>query len=272
MRDIIFAGLLVTVGFGCTQKSTTRQQEVVAPVDSVDFTVFREEINSIIQNSPKELNIINFVNEKGSSYIFDLTLPAENTEKFETQDEISLSWGAYMTDMVYANTYNRYDVVPYLGEIIKKITERLGVKDQIPATVKMLGQLSQNQVNKDSLDYFASQIFSTCRKELSASIIPDVYALVFIGANIESFYLLTQLTSYAKNNQEMINYLSARRDLAKSILRLMEFFPDEGPLQSYFEKMSSISRYFDSHPDFTEKELNELTIMIQDIRNDMFHI
>ncbi len=272
MKNTIFAGLLVTVGFGCTQKSADRQQEVVVPVDSVDFTVFREEINSIIQSSPKELNIINFVNEKGASYIFDLTLPAGNAEKFETQEEISLSWGAYMTDMIYANTYNRYDVVPYLGEIIKKMTERLGVRDQIPKTVKMLGQLSRDQVNKDSLDYFASQVVGTCRKELSASEVSEVYALVFIGASIESFYLLTQLTTYAKDNQEMIRYLSERRDLAKSILRLTELFPTGRALHPYFEKISSISGYFDSHPDFTEKELNELTILIRDIRNDLFHV
>jgi len=272
MKNLIFAGLFFAAGFGCTQKPANRQQEVVVPVDSVNFTVFQTEINSIIQNSPRELDIINFVNEKGASYIFDLTLTAGNAEKFETQDELSLSWGAYMTDMIYANTYNRYDVVPYLGEIIRKMTERLGVKDQIPGTVKMLTQLSRDEANKDSLTYFAGRLINTCRQELSAGEVPDVYAMVFVGAGIESFYLLTQLAAYAKNNQEMISYLSERRDLAKSILRLTELFPDKEALHPYFEKISSISRYFDSHPDFKEKELNELTGLIRDIRNDMFSV
>ncbi len=272
MKKLIYISLIFLGGWGCRQKQATSRQEIVTPVDSVDFTVFREEINSIIRESPGELEIINFINEQGSSYIFDLTLPVEAMERFETQYEISLSWGAYMTDMIYANVYNRHDVIPYLSDVIKKMTLRLGVKDQIPLTVNMLDMISQNKVGRDSVEYYAERLLKTCRNELSTSEVPDVYALVFIGANMESFYLLTQLTSYAKENQAMISYLSERRDLAKNLLELMEFFPSDESLQPYVEKMSLISQYFDAHPEFTEKELSELTALIQEMRNGMFSV
>jgi hypothetical protein len=269
---LLIGFMVIIVALGCKQKTTntTRQEIVVA--DTVNFSVFREEINSLIQNSPKQLDIVNFVNEMGSSYIFDLTLPLVEAEKFETQNELSLAWGAYVTDMIYANAYNRYDVVPYLCAIVKQLSEKLGVRDQAPQTVAMLKRMSMNENNSDSLDYYLHRILNISHQELSTSEIPDVYALFFIGASIESCYLLTQLTSYARENQQMISYLSDRRDLVKSIFRLTEILSVDETIKPYYEKMLLINKYFDSHPVFSEKELNEMTILIQNIRHEMFRV
>lgn len=269
-KGFVFFLLTGSALTGCAPKKPAGQQ--IAVVDTLNFEVFKEEINRIIISSPRELDIINFVNEAGSSYIYDLTLPLATAEKFETENEISLAWGAYVADLVYANTYNRHDIVPYLCDILKQLSQKLGVQDQFPKTVRLLERMSAHENNSDSLNYYLDRILTTSRQELESGTIPEVYALFFIGASVESFYLLSQLTSYAKDNLEMLAYLSERRDLARSIFRLTEILASDQSIQPYYDKAARISSYFESHSDFGDKELSEITLLIQNIRSEIFRL
>ncbi|MGD9557143.1 MAG: hypothetical protein AB7V25_09020 [Mangrovibacterium sp.] len=266
---LMLAGIALT---NCGQRKPAGVAQDVTVADTVNFDVFKDEINRIIANSPRELEIINFVNEMGSSYIFDLTLPLTEAEKFETQNEIALAWGAYTADLVYANTYNRYDIVPYVSDILNQLSQRLGVQDQFPKTVRLLERMSANENKSDSLSYYLNQVLTTSRQELESGEIPEVYALFSIGAGVESLYLLSQLTSYAKENQKMLAYLSERRDLGKSIFRLTEILASDETVKPYYEKIDRLNKYFESHPDFGEKELSEITFLIMEVRSQILSL
>jgi hypothetical protein len=70
----------------------------------------------------------------------------------------------------------------------------------------------------------------------------------------------------------MLAYLSERRDLARSIFRLTEILASDQSIQPYYDKAARISGYFESHPDFGDKELSEITLLIQNIRSEIFRL
>ncbi len=261
--------LMIALISGCNQAPTKNQSEEKT-VDTVDVKAFKNQINSIIQKAPKGIKVVDFLNDVGASYIFDLTLPMADVDKYETQTRISLSIGAYAMDMFYANTYNRVDVAKQLSEIVKLQTGKLGIQSS-SANKQYLNRISQMEDNSDSLTYYLDKVWNNYHQEFAQSDMPDAYALIFIGGNVEALYLLSQLTLYAKDNQKMLDYFSQQGDLAHSMLNLLEILSADESVKPYFEKMKPIADYFAAHQNFTTKELDELAPMIESIRNEMFN-
>lgn len=261
--------LLIALISGCNQTPNKDQSEEKT-VETVDVKAFKDEINTIIQNSPKGINVVDFLNEVGASYIFDLTLPIADVDKYETKTRISLSIGAYAMDMFYANTYNRADVAIQLSEIIKLQTGKLGIESS-PENKVYFDRIKQNENNSDSLSYYMDKIWNNFHQQSAKSDMPDTYALIFVGGNVEALYLLSQLTLYANDNQKMLDYFSQQGAIANSMLRLLEILSVDESVKPYYNKMKPIAEYFAAHQSFTVTELDELAPMIESIRNDMFN-
>jgi len=261
--------LMIALISGCNQAPTSNQTEEKT-VEAFDVKAFKDEINTIIKNSPKGINVVDFLNEVGASYIFDLTLPLEDVDKYETKNRISLSMGAYAMDMFYANTYNRADVAIPLTDIVKLQAGKLGIQSS-PENKVAFERIKQNENNSDSISFYMDKIWNNFHLNAAKSDMPDTYALIFVGGNVEALYLLSQLTLYAQDNQKMLDYFSQQDELAHSMLKLLEILSEDEAVKPYYEKMKPIAAYYTDHESFTVNELNELAPMIESIRNDMFN-
>ena len=261
--------LLIALISGCNQAPTKNQSEEKT-VETVDVKAFKNQINTIIQNAPKGIKVVDFLNEVGASYIYDLTLPMADADKYETKTRISLSIGAYAMDMFYANTYNRSDVAIQLSEIVKLQTGKLGIQTS-SASKQYLNRISQMENNSDSLTYYLDKVWNNYHQEFAKSDMPDTYALIFVGGNVEALYLLSQLTLYARDNQKMLDYFSQQGAIANSMLKLLEILSADEAVKPYYLKMKPIADYFATHQNFTVKELDELAPMIESVRNEMFN-
>jgi hypothetical protein len=261
--------LLIAIISGCNQ-TTTKNQSEEKTVENIDVKAFKNQINTIIQNTPKGVNMVDFINEVGASYIYDLTLPMDDVDKYETKTRISLSVGAYAMDMFYANTYNRVDVGIQLSEILKLQTGKLGIQSS-SANKQYMNRISQMEKNSDSLNYYLDKVWNNYDQEFAKIDMPETYALIIIGGNIEAMYLLSQLTLYAKDNRKMLDYFSQQVVTAKNMLKLLEILSVDESIKPYMIKMKPIADYFATHQNFTIKQLDELAPMIESIRNEMFN-
>jgi len=261
--------LLIALISGCNQAPTKNQSEEKT-VETVDVKAFKDQINTIIQNAPKGIKVVDFLNEVGASYIFDLTLPIANADKYETTTRIALSIGAYNLDMFYASTYNRADVAMQLSEIVKLQTGKLGIQTSAE-NKKYQDRISQMENNSDSLTFYLDKVWNNYNQELANGDMSDAYALAFVGGNVEALYLLSQLTLYARDNQKMLDYFAQQGVVANSMLKLLEILSTDEAVKPYYNKMKPIADYFAAHQNFTVKELDELAPMIESIRNEMFN-
>lgn len=253
-----------------SQKGTTSDgKEVSVDVEVFDIVKIKDQIVEIIQNSPKAIEMTKMLSKAGASYILDLTVPTDNAEKLMTTTQMSLGLGMYAFDFQYAYIYNRSDIISTIGEIEKQLIIKLGLEGQFTSSENYIGRIKENAENKDSVDYLVTKAMNFANQQLTSGNHPDVAALSVIGANIEALYVLSQLSMLAIDNTELINIMAAQKERAKTVFQLLELMSNDETVKTYYEKMVPISNYFENLTSFGEKELKEISPMIETLRNSI---
>ena len=266
-KSSLVIGLIILALSGCNQNPSAKQSKGKTAA-SFDTVAFRSRIAELIKKSPKGMATFAFLKETGASYINGLTLPLANADKFETKQEMSLAIGAYASDMNYSSICERLDLAAQGAEVVSKLMAKLGILNNMPITKKNLEELPKYADNKDSVVAFARRASTFYHQEQSSNS-PEIYPLIFIGGNIEIFYLLTQLSLFSSTKPAMLECLSRQGDLAKTMLGLLELLSTDETIKPYYEKMKPIVAYFNDHPGFTEKELKGIAPLIDVIRNEI---
>lgn len=274
IRNVLVFSILFVIANGCNQqpaKNNSDEKAAAKVAQADDIEKIKSSVSNLIQSSPKGIDIINFLNEVGASFIFDLTLPVAAAEKFETQTDLSLALGVYGMDMLYAKTYNRQDAVVKTGEVMNQFIAKLGIREDLKSESNSFEKLKLNESNKDSVDFYVNKIWNQFHAEIQAGKKPDIYALTFIGGNIEALYLLSQLTLYAKDNQAMIDVLAKQGELINTMKNLLEVFSQNEAISPYVGKFKPLFDYYVEHKTFTQKELAEVAPIIEAVRNEIIN-
>jgi len=277
-KSLLIISAVALLASGCGQSSkvqdkkgtTSDGKEAIVEVEVFDAMKIKDQIVEVINTSPKATEIADFINQAGASYILDLTVPLDDAEKFMTKTQMGLGLGMYSFDLFYAKVFNRSDMVLKISEIEVQLLEKLGLDNEFASSSDYRKRLQDNAENQDSIDVLVNEMMNLAHQRFSTSDQPDTYALSFIGANIEALYILSQVTMFAKNNKSMIEFIGKQDERAKSVYSLLEMMSGDENVKPYYEKMKAIAGYFESHPDFTEKELNEISPMIESFRNEIF--
>jgi hypothetical protein len=277
-KNTLILSATVLLFSGCGQSSkvqdkkgtTSDGKEAIVEVEVFDAMKIKDQIVEVINTSPKATEIADFINKAGASYILDLTVPVDDVEKFMTKTQMGLGLGMYSFDLFYAKVFNRSDMVLKTSELEEQLLEKLGLDNEFTSSANYRKRLQDNAENKDSVDALVNEMMNFAHQRFSTSDQPDTYALAFIGANTEALYILSQITMFAQNNKPMIEFLGKQDERAKSVFSLLEMMSGDENVKPYYEKMKSIVAYFEEHPEFTEKELAEISPMIESFRNEIF--
>ena len=175
----------------------------------------------------------------------------------------------YSFDVQYAKVYNRIDEVIKITELEHQLIAKLGLAKELNAFEDNLARIKRNADNKDSIDYLVTQNMDYVENQLASSDYPDIYALTFIGANIEAFYIISQLTILATNNTEILKVLANQTDRVKSIFKLLKLMSGDENVKPYYEAMIPLAKFFEEHSNFGQEELNTVTPMIEKIHDSM---
>ena len=278
LKNALIISISVLLISGCGQSSKVKEgkgttsdgKEASVEVETFDVMKIKDQIVEIINNSPKAPEVADFINKVGASYILDLTVPIDDVVKFMTKTQMGLGLGMYAFDLNYAKTFNRGDMVLKTTELEQQLLEKLGLQNEFTSQANYTKRLQDNAENKDSIDNLVNQIMNLAHQKFTTSNQPDTYALSFIGANIEALYILSQLSLFAQDNKPMIEFIGKQGERAKSVFSLLELMSGDQNVKPYYEKMKTIADYFEQHPTFTEKELNEISPMIESFRNEIF--
>jgi hypothetical protein len=105
-----------------------------------DAVKLKDQIVETIRQMPSEKEVATLLNESGASYILDLTVPAEQAEKFMTKSDQSFGLGLYSFDLLYASVYNRGDVAAEISNVSEKLIDDLGLRDELISSRNYLGK------------------------------------------------------------------------------------------------------------------------------------
>ena len=272
----VFLLAAILICFGCNQRPKVKENKVTnskgqtgtVEVEVFDAVKLKDQLVEIIKTAPKPAELVDFINKGGYSYMADLTLSTENAEKYMTVAEQSLAAGVYKFDLYYAKVYNRYDLVSQLFEVQQKLVSKIGLQGDIAAMKKYNERIKQNKENTDSLNIVISSLMNELAQNYSSGEHSGVYALSYISANIEGLYILTQIASMAKDNNDLIKLIGQQKERVKTNYQLLEIMAADPAVAPIFEKMKPIWNSF-STPEFTAKQLAEVTPLIAGLRNEI---
>jgi hypothetical protein len=284
MKNMYFYHLLL-FGFGlfvitgCNNPNKTREekgttssgQQAYVEVETFDAVKIKDQIVETIRQMPSEKEIATLLNEAGASYIFDLTVPPEQAERFLTKADQSFGLGLYSFDLLYASVYNRGDVAVEISEVSEELIDELGLRNELISSKDYLGRIKQNADNKDSLDYLVTQDLNHFHRQMSAGDQPDVYALSVIGSNVEALYILSQSTLLANNNAKMLAIMGQQTERVKLVFTLLELMSGDENVKPYYEQFKPVVTIFENNQKITEKELSEIATSMENFRRNIIN-
>lgn len=252
------------------EKGTTSSgQQASVEVEVFDAIKVKDQIVETIRKMPSEKEIATLLNEAGASYIFDLTVPAEQAEKLLTEADQSFGLGLYSFDLLYATVYNRGDAAAEISQVSEDIIDKLGLRAELISSKNYLGRIKTNSDNKDSLDYLVTQDLNYFHQQMSSGDQPDVYALSVIGSNVEALYILSQSTLLAKNNTKMLDIMSKQNERVNLVFTLLEIMSEDENIKPYYDQFKPVVTIFEENPKITEKELAQIGPLMEAVRKNI---
>jgi hypothetical protein len=277
IKNVLIFSLVSMLVAGCNPstktkeiKGTTSDGKVASvQVEVFDAVKIKDQIVETIAKIPSEKEVVTLLNESGASYIIDLTIPAEQSEKLLTKTDQSFGMGLYAFDLLYASVYNRGDKVTEISRVTEDIIDKLGLKGELISTKNYVGRMKANVDNKDSLDYLVTEDINHYHQQLAAGEHPDVYALSVIGSNVEALYVLSQTTLLAKNNTKLLSVMNSQSGRVQLIFSLLELMSGDENVKPYYEKFKPVVAFFGENMKITEKELAQIAPLMETIRGNI---
>jgi hypothetical protein len=266
---ILIAGCNSSTKTKVDKGTTSSGQEASVEVEVFDAIKVKDQIVETISKMPSEKEIATLLNEAGASYIFDLTVPAEQAEKLMTQSDQSFGLGLYSFDLLYASVYNRGDMVAEIKTVSEGLIDKLGLRNELISSIDYMGRLKANVGNKDSIDAIVTEDMNYFHQQMSTGEHPGVYALSVIGSNVEALYILSQTTLLAKNNQKMLEVMSRQTERVNLVFTLLEIMSGDETIKPYYEQFKPVKDIFEQNPKITEKELAQIGPLMETVRKNI---
>ncbi len=273
-----FVILMILIA-GCNNPSKTREEKgttssgqiASVEVETFDAVKIKDQIVETIRKMPSEKEIATLLNEAGASYIFDLTVPPEQAERFLTKADQSYGLGLYSFDLLYASVYNRGDAAAEISDVSEELIDDLGLRNELISSKNYLGRIKENADNKDSLDYLVTQDLNHFHQQMSAGDQPDVYALSVIGSNVEALYILSQSTLLANNNAQMLAIMNQQHERVKLVFTLLELMSGDENIKPYYEQFKPVVAIFENNQKISENELSEIATSMEAFRKNIIN-
>ena len=271
LKHISFLVMLTTflLVFNSCKKTGKKQAQ---PKTIVTSTEEAPELKVFPVPTPYEVTDI--ITKSGVKFDSDLLNPLNNSRKYLTTKAQALNIGVYGADLSYANVFNNGDLVRQYFDVIKNLSDELGLS--LLFTDDFLQRIDNNINNADSLYKIATESYYKTYSYLVDRGKSDVASTVLTGSFIEALYLAMKSAETIKDpttiyqkiaeqkfaSQQLVKLLdkdSQISDLAKEVLEILR------PIDAILRKV----RYEDDHPVFKVKDIELLRQAIYSTRKEI---
>ncbi len=278
-KNLLFIGLLLIALAGCNNSSKTKVkkgttssgQEASVEVETFDAVKVKDQIVETIRQIPSEKEVVTMLNDAKASYIFDLTVPAEEAENMLTKYDQSFGLGLYSFDLLYASVYNRGDIVVQVSDVSEQIIDKLGLREELISSQNYMERMKDNADNKDSLDYLVIENMNHYHQQMTVGDQPDVYALSVIGSNVETLYVLSQTTLLAQNNEDLLYVMNQQKERVKLVFTLLEIMSEDEDIKPFYEQFKPVVQIFEENEKITEDHLAEIGPLMEKVRSNILN-
>lgn len=258
-------GLLAVTVVACSSGKKSEEAEK-ATLENVKEKVEKEFEYPI----PTSFEVTELLQDAGAAFVWNITNPTSNVDKYETQRDKALNLGVYGADLSYACTYNSQEETMEMLKASKTLIDGL----EIPSVFddQMVARVEENLGNKDSLILIVTKSFYNTYRELNKAGQDKMSFLVVAGSWIEGIYITCQLAISSDYDPRMLNIVAEQK---KSAIKLAEFAstyandPDIESIRPLLEFMKIIYEGIDPATGITKGQLDDINSNVEITRNEI---
>lgn len=267
----LFAILFVFAISGCNNASNQDQQANEAAKDTIAKEIaLSPEAQNLLYSLPTPFEVTNLLEKAKAGFIFDMTNPPANVDKYNTEISKSLNLGVYSADLCYSATYNRNDETNKFLACTNKLSNDLGISgiyDQ-----GMMDKVKQFGNKKDSMVVLLNKVFGQTNDFLAQNNRSKIAVLVACGAFAEGLYLACSLGEVAKDNTKIMAIVAAQKDNHMKLLTILDAYSaDEAmlPIFSEIQKLKPIwgNYEIESGKKMEMKKVAEISDLAEGVRS-----
>lgn len=262
--------ILLCLATSCNHSRKENKTNTLAEKATFQLEDHKDELLPLIEQLMSYPDIIPLLNNAGASYIHDLTIPLSYSEKMMTKSQMSLFWGMYVFDMLYAKTYHRNDISQNISEIEYRLKNDLGLSEEIKQLELYNQRIANNKENEDSTKMLIEEATNFWINSMSEKHL-DVLVYSFIGNNVEALHIASQLALLANNNTDLLAIINKHKQQIADLYSLIKLLSDDENIQPYYENLSYIGEKFNNSEFINDEALNDIASKIESVRNLMLN-
>lgn len=271
LNVIILASVFIF--FGCQQSTNKKGADNKSVAEKImNQQDIKPDIKEALYQFPTPLEATVMLNNAKAAFIFDITNPVENLDKYMTEQAKALFLGVYSADLSYAAAYNRSDEIDKLLDCTGALSDELGISGIY--NEDLLDVIRDNYNNKDSLVNILSTVFDDTKKFLSNNNRDEVSVLIVSGGFIETMFLVTSLNLLSEENKGISEIILAQNENIKKLINILGVFKENELLASISKDLNQLKTFFEHNSanenGILEKEkLEELKALIEQTRTNL---
>ncbi len=230
---------LIIAASSCNNAATSDQQANAAAADTIKKEVtLSPESQTALYALPTPFEVTTLLQKAKAGFIFDITNPPANVDKYATEMSKALNLGVYSADLSYSATYNRTDETNQFLACTNKLADELGIAGVYDQT--LLDKVKKFSNNKDSLTSVISKIFSQTNNFLATNNRTKVAVLIAAGAFSEGLYLAASLGEVSKDNTKIMAVISGQIDNHMKLLTILQSYQEDQEMLPVVEGIAKL--------------------------------
>jgi len=264
---LAFAVVFLT---SCAETEKKKDTTVTEIKDTVIITEANTEVPLEKMASypiPTPYETAQMLQKAGAGYVFDLTNPTSNVDKYIVEKQRAINLGIYGADLGYAGTYKKLKEVKDYFKAAKKLSEDLEINTVY--TREFGEKLEANLEDNEKLHNIVTQTYYGTFAFLNDSHKAGTASLILLGGWIETMYLSTQLAVTAVDNKELLKSIAEQKASYAILAPLLKLHSDKEEIKEMATEVKALGDLLNSIENdvISPEQIKTITAEAERLRN-----
>jgi hypothetical protein len=213
----------------------------------------------MLYSFPTPFEVTTLLEKAKAGFIFDITNPPANVDKYSTEMSKALNLGIYSADLCYSATYNRADEINKFLGCTNKLADQLGIAGVYDQT--LIERVKKFNNNKDSMVLLLNKVFGQTNEFLAKNNRTRVAVLIACGAFSEGLYLASTLGEVAKDNTKIMAIVAGQKDNYAKLLSIVEAYSVEANMKPVYTEIAKLAPIWSNYGIDSGKKIEQQKVI-----------
>jgi hypothetical protein len=209
--------------------------------DGMAVTSRQNTLTKIFHAAPSPMETASLIKRSGASFHADALNGADRASNYTTSDAQAINLGIYGADLSYATIFEENSTSLQYLEVIKSLSEKLGVDDVLSGEV--MDEVEANRNDRAMLIDIVSDTFYELNERLKFNGQEDLAGLVVASGWVEGMYLATRHLDEAP--EELKARIAEQKLVLDDVMRLCGSYEQTPALTGLLTSMQSIEAAYE---------------------------